>query len=107
MITTMLMATFTGIAWRQPTVPVVTNVEAKANRETARVVPLLLEQVTAPVRWIECVEELVRLGVTSMVEVGPGRVLSGLVKRIAREVEVLNVEDRASLEKTLAARAGG
>jgi [acyl-carrier-protein] S-malonyltransferase len=102
-----LQAVLAGIAWRQPAVPVVTNVEAKANRETARVVPLLLEQVTAPVRWIECVEELVRLGVTSMVEVGPGRVLSGLVKRIAREVEVLNVEDRASLEKTLAARSGG
>ncbi|HZY03172.1 MAG TPA: ACP S-malonyltransferase [Anaeromyxobacteraceae bacterium] len=102
-----LQAVLAGIAWRQPTVPVVTNVEAKANRETARVVPLLLEQVTAPVRWIECVEELVRLGVTSMVEVGPGRVLSGLVKRIAREVEVVNVEDRASLEKTLAALSGG
>jgi [acyl-carrier-protein] S-malonyltransferase len=101
-----LQAVLSGIAWRQPAVPVVTNVEAKANRETARVVPLLLEQVTAPVRWIECVEELVRLGVTRMVEVGPGRVLSGLVKRIAREVEVLNVEDRASLEKTLAALKG-
>ncbi|HEU4383224.1 MAG TPA: ACP S-malonyltransferase [Anaeromyxobacteraceae bacterium] len=102
-----LQTVLSGIAWRQPAVPVVTNVEAKANRETARVVPLLLEQVTSPVRWIECVEELVRLGVTRMVEVGPGRVLSGLVRRIAREVEVLNVEDRASLEKTLAALSGG
>ncbi len=101
-----LKAVLDAIAWRQPAVPVVTNVEAKANRETARVVPLLVEQVTAPVRWIECVEELVRLGVTRMVEVGPGRVLSGLVRRIAREVEVLNVEDRPSLEKTLAALGG-
>ncbi len=101
-----LQAVLSGIAWRQPAVPVVTNVEAKANRETARLVPLLLEQVTAPVRWVECVEELVRLGVTRLVEVGPGRVLSGLVRRIAREVEVLNVEDRASLEKTLAALKG-
>ncbi len=101
-----LEAVLRGIAWRQPAVPVVTNVEAKANRETGRVVPLLLEQVTAPVRWMECVEELVRLGVTRMVEVGPGRVLSGLVRRIVREVEVLNVEDRASLEKTLAAAKG-
>ncbi|HEY6107140.1 MAG TPA: ACP S-malonyltransferase [Anaeromyxobacteraceae bacterium] len=101
-----LQAVLGAIAWRQPAVAVVTNVEAKANRETARVVPLLVEQVTAPVRWIECVEELVRLGVTRMVEVGPGRVLSGLVRRIAREVEVLNVEDRAPLEKTLAALKG-
>ncbi len=90
------------IAWQQPRVAVVTNVEAKPNREVARIVPLLLEQVTSPVRWIECVEELVRLGVTRMVEVGPGKVLSGLVKRIDKSVEVVNVEDPASLEKALA-----
>jgi [acyl-carrier-protein] S-malonyltransferase len=101
-----LEAVLRGIAWKQPAVPVVTNVEAKANRDTARVVPLLVEQVTAPVRWIECVEELVRLGVTRLVEVGPGKVLSGMARRIARGVEVLNVEDRASLEKALAALKG-
>jgi len=66
-------------------------------------VPLLLDQVTSPVRWIECVEELVRLGVTRFVEVGPGRVLSGLVKRIEKSAEVFNVEDGASLAKTVAA----
>jgi [acyl-carrier-protein] S-malonyltransferase len=92
-----------SIPWKPLARPVVTNVEAKANQDLARVVPLLVEQVTAPVRWIECVEELVRQGVTRMVEVGPGRVLSGLVKRIDKSVELFNVEDRASLEKTLAA----
>jgi [acyl-carrier-protein] S-malonyltransferase len=81
---------------------VVTNVEAKANRDATRVVPLLLEQVTSPVRWIECVEELVRLGVTRMVEVGPGKVLSGLVRRIDPSVKVHNVEDAESLAKTVA-----
>ncbi len=95
-----------GAAWTAPSVPVVTNVEAKANRELERVVPLLLQQVTSPVRWIECVEELVRLGVTRMVEVGPGKVLSGLVRRIDKGVEVLNVEDPASLEKALAVWKG-
>jgi [acyl-carrier-protein] S-malonyltransferase len=95
-----------GIAWREPRVAVVTNVEAKPNREVARIVPLLIEQVTSPVRWIECVEELVRLGVTRMVEVGPGKVLSGLAKRIDKSVEVFNVEDQASLEKTVAALKG-
>jgi [acyl-carrier-protein] S-malonyltransferase len=89
-------------AWREPAVPVVTNVEAKANRDATRVVPLLLEQVTSPVRWIECVEELVRLGVTRMVEVGPGKVLSGLVRRIDPSVKVHNVEDAESLAKTVA-----
>jgi [acyl-carrier-protein] S-malonyltransferase len=92
-----------GIAWKAPACPVVTNVEATPNGDPARIVPLLVEQVTAPVRWIECVEALVRLGVTRMVEVGPGKVLSGLVRRIDKSVEVWNVEDRASLEKTLAA----
>ncbi|GAO04327.1 ACP S-malonyltransferase [Anaeromyxobacter sp. PSR-1] len=95
-----------AIAWNAPLRPVVTNVEAKPNQDAARVVPLLVEQVTAPVRWIECVEELVRLGVTRVVEVGPGKVLSGLVRRIDRSVEAFNVEDRASLEKTLAALKG-
>lgn len=94
------------VAWSDPAVPVVTNVEAKANRELGRVIPLLLQQVTSPVRWIECVEELVRLGVTRMVEVGPGKVLSGLVRRIDKTVEVLNVEDPASLEKALAVLKG-
>ncbi len=92
-----------GIAWRAPRCPVVTNVEARPNGDAARIVPLLVEQVTAPVRWIECVEELVRQGVTRLVEVGPGKVLSGLAKRIDKSVEVWNVEDRASLEKALAA----
>jgi [acyl-carrier-protein] S-malonyltransferase len=91
------------IAWRAPLHPVVTNVEAKPNTDAARIVPLLVEQVTAPVRWIECVEELARLGVTRVVEVGPGKVLSGLVRRIDKSIEAFNVEDRASLEKTLAA----
>ncbi len=94
-----------GIAWRAPASPVVTNVEAKPNSDAARVVPLLVEQVTAPVRWIDCVEELVRQGVTRMVEVGPGRVLSGLVRRIDPSVQLSNVEDKASLDKTLAALA--
>ena len=95
-----------SIAWRAPLRPVVTNVEARPNADVGRIVPLLVEQVTAPVRWIECVEELVRQGVTRLVEVGPGKVLSGLARRIDKSVEVWNVEDRASLEKTLAGLKG-
>jgi [acyl-carrier-protein] S-malonyltransferase len=95
-----------AIPWKAPAVPVVTNVEAKPNADVGRIVPLLVEQVTAPVRWIECVEELVRQGVTRLVEVGPGKVLGGLARRIDKSVEVWNVEDRASLEKTLAALRG-
>jgi [acyl-carrier-protein] S-malonyltransferase len=91
------------VRFAAPRVPVVTNVEARPNADAARIVPLLVEQVTAPVRWIECVEELARQGVTRLVEVGPGKVLSGLAKRIDKSLETWNVEDRASLEKTLAA----
>lgn len=86
--------------------PVVTNVEARPNADRARVVPLLLEQVTAPVRWVESVQAMVAAGVTRMIELGPGRVLTGLVRRIARDVELLNVEDAESLEKALAAVGG-
>jgi [acyl-carrier-protein] S-malonyltransferase len=95
-----------SLAWSPLLRPVVSNVEARANLEVARAVPLLLEQVTAPVRWVECVEELARLGVTRLVEVGPGKVLGGLVKRIAPAIETYNVEDQASLEKALAALGG-
>jgi [acyl-carrier-protein] S-malonyltransferase len=101
-----LEAVLRASAWRAPACPVVTNVEARPNAELDRVIPLLVEQVTAPVRWIECVEELARQGVTRVVEVGPGRVLCGLVKRIAPGIEAFNVEDAASLEKTLAAMKG-
>lgn len=86
-----------------PRMPVVTNVEAKPNGDASRVVPLLLEQVSTPVRWIECVEALKAEGVTRIIELGPGKVLAGLVKRISKDIETFNVEDSASLDKTLAA----
>jgi [acyl-carrier-protein] S-malonyltransferase len=92
-----------ALSWAQPAVPVVTNVEARPNQETGRIVPLLVEQVTSPVRWIEIVQELARQGVTRVVEVGPGTVLGGLVRRIEKGVEVHSVSDPASLDRTLAA----
>jgi [acyl-carrier-protein] S-malonyltransferase len=86
-----------------PSVPVVSNVEATPNADASRVVPLLIEQVSSPVRWIECVEALKAGGVTHIVELGPGKVLCGLVKRITKDIETFNVEDSATLEKALAA----
>ena len=77
--------------------PVVTNVEATPNADAARVRELLVSQVSAPVRWDESVREMVRLGVTSFVEIGPGKVLCGLVKRIEKEVAAVNIEDTAGL----------
>ena len=77
--------------------PVVTNVEARPNNDSARVKPLLVDQVSAPVRWDESVREMVRLGVTEFCEIGPGKVLSGLVKRIDKEVKIFSLEDAAGL----------
>jgi [acyl-carrier-protein] S-malonyltransferase len=87
-------------------VPVVSNVEATPNADRTRVVPLLLQQVTAPVRWVECLSAMASAGVTRLVELGPGRVLSGLARSTLKGMEVLNVEDVASLQKALAAVQG-
>ncbi|MBI1921101.1 MAG: ACP S-malonyltransferase [Geobacter sp.] len=78
-------------------VPVVTNVEARPNSAIDRIKQLLVEQVSAPVRWDESVREMVRLGVTEFCEIGPGKVLTGLVKRISKEVKTCNLEDAAGL----------
>jgi [acyl-carrier-protein] S-malonyltransferase len=82
--------------------PVVSNVEAKANDDNARVRELLVSQVCAPVLWEQSVIAMADLGVTKFVEIGPGKVLTGLVKRISKEVATGNVEDVATL-KLLAA----
>jgi [acyl-carrier-protein] S-malonyltransferase len=92
-----------GIRFRDLAVPLVTNVDADLLTEGARVVDTLVRQVTAPVRWEDVVLRLAKAGVTVCVEVGPGKVLSGLIRRIAPEMQVLNVEDRASLQATLEA----
>ncbi|RYZ40175.1 MAG: [acyl-carrier-protein] S-malonyltransferase [Myxococcaceae bacterium] len=92
-----------GVRVLAPQVPVVSNVEATPNSDASRVVPLLLAQVSAPVRWIECVETLKANGVTHVVELGPGKVLGGLIKRITKDIESFNVENAATLEKVLAA----
>jgi [acyl-carrier-protein] S-malonyltransferase len=78
-------------------IPVVSNVEAVANADSARVKDLLVTQVSAPVRWDDSVREMVRLGVACFVEIGPGKVLSGLVKRIDKEVITCNIEDSAGI----------
>lgn len=95
-----------GISFARPRYPVVTNVEARPNADPDRIPWLLLEQVRQPVRWVECVEEMRRQGVTHFVELGPGRVLRGLIKHICKDSEALNVEDGASLSKTLEAVGG-
>jgi [acyl-carrier-protein] S-malonyltransferase len=81
----------------------VNNVDAAEVRTAAAGRDGLVRQVSGTVRWQESVERLVREGVDAFVEVGPGTVLSGLIKKIDKNVRVLSVEDPASLEATAAA----
>ena len=93
-------------AFQDPGVPLVNNVDAKPVTTAALSREGLIRQVSSPVRWQESVERLVAEGVTTFVEVGPGEVLAGLVKKIAKGMAVLNVHDPESLEKTAAALQG-
>ena len=86
---------------REAQIPIITNSGAQPVRSAAELREALVRQVTSPVQWVESVRRLVSEGVDTFVEVGPGRVLSGLVRRIDRTVRVANVEDPDSLAQTL------
>ena len=83
---------------RAPSIPVVANVDAAPNSEAARAKELLIRQIDGPVRWEETVRFLASSGVTHALEIGPGKVLAGLVKRIAKDIKVLSVGDCASID---------
>jgi [acyl-carrier-protein] S-malonyltransferase len=91
------------IAFRDPAVPLVNNVDARVVRDGEACREGLVRQVSGAVRWQESVELLSREGASVFVEVGPGTVLSGLVRKIAREARVLNVNSPGSLEAAVAA----
>ena len=81
--------------------PIVHNVSAEINSDETRVCDALTRQVSSPVRWLQSVERFVEQGVDTVVEVGAGKVLSGLVRQINRDVRCLNVENSESLKSTL------
>ena len=91
-----------GIPLGEPRIPVAANVTGGLVTTAAEARDALVRQVTGAVRWVECVQALVSAGATAFVEVGPGKVLCGLMKQIDSTQKALNVEDAASLEKTLA-----
>jgi len=91
------------VRFSDPRVPVVTNVEAEPNSDATRIAELLRRQVTAPVRFTESVQCLARLGVTRLLEVGPGRVLCGLVARIDRSFERLGASTMSEVADVAAA----
>lgn len=90
-----------GLAFKAPEVPVAVNVDAALVEKPEKLCDALIRQVTGAVRWVESIRLLIAGGPVRFVEVGPGKVLSGLMRQIDRAQVCLNVEDEASLEKTV------
>lgn len=89
-----------ALTFNEPVMPVVTNVDARPTSAPNELRDALVRQVSAPVRWSESMQLLAEQGVDTFVEAGPGKVLTGLMRQINRDVKTLNVEDAASLEAT-------
>lgn len=91
-----------GVSWNTPRCPVIANIDAAEVISPGRTVSTLVAQVSGAVRWEQSIRHLLDLGVDTFVECGPGKVLTGLVKKIAPGVNLLRVEDMDSLKKSLA-----
>jgi [acyl-carrier-protein] S-malonyltransferase len=97
-----LAAAVAAFSLVSPSVPVISNVDAQPHVNPEEIAALLVQQIVAPVRWEASMRHLLAQGYTRFIEFGPGRTLNGFLKRIDREVEVLNVGDVSSLEETSA-----
>jgi len=97
-----LAADLHSVSLRKPAVPVVCNVDAASLDDADRSRDALIRQVTGPVKWEQSMRMLIAQGVRTFVEVGPGKVLSGLMRQIDRSKTCLNASDQVSLQKTLA-----
>ena len=98
-----LASEFDSVAWKDLGVPLINNAEATALRTAAEVRASLVRQLPSSVRWEQSIKTMAQLGVTTFVEVGPGTVLTGLIKRIVPDARTLNVNDPKSLEATVKA----
>lgn len=84
-----------------PKIPILTNVTGDYIQDVNEIKPLLIKQVMSSVRWQQTIENMINDGIDTFIEIGPGKALSGFVRKINKEVKALNVEDIKSLEKTL------
>jgi [acyl-carrier-protein] S-malonyltransferase len=91
-----------SLAVHPPRVPVVANVDAEPKRDAAAAIEALVRQVSSPVRWEAVVRRLASEGVNAYVEVGPGTVLSGLIRKIHRDAVIASLEDPAGLDSVKA-----
>ncbi|EJL47023.1 MULTISPECIES: ACP S-malonyltransferase [Brevibacillus] len=97
-----LQAVLAGVTVQEASVPVVANVTARPVTEAATIVEQLVQQVSAPVLWEDSVQWMVEAGVTTFVEIGPGKVLAGLIKKIApADTTIISVQDMESLTELL------
>lgn len=97
-----------GVALQPPRVPVVHNAHVQTEREPSAIREALVRQIASPVRWVDCVQKMERKGARVFVECGPGKVLTGLNKRVAAGATCLSLHDPKSLEEALArARESG
>jgi len=101
-----LYAQMSSMDFSAPQVPVIQNVNVAASEDSDAIKSLLKEQLHSPVRWVETVQAMTAQGTDTIIEAGPGKVLSGLCKRIDRSLTALPVFDGASLEKALEAING-
>lgn len=101
-----LAETLSSIEIKQAITPVISNVTAQPVTQPEEIKEKLIEQLISPVRWEESVRTLLDLGVDTFIEIGPGKVLSGLIKKIDRSVAIYSVNDKASLENTVHALRG-
>lgn len=92
-----------ALQFSNPRVPVVTNVDARLIRDAEQARDALIRQVTGAVQWVRSMQELIGAGVRTFVEIGPGKVLTGLLRQIDRSKTGLNVDSEESLQKTLPA----
>jgi [acyl-carrier-protein] S-malonyltransferase len=90
-----------AITVKTPAIPVIHNVNAKTESDPEQIKALLVQQISSPVDWVGCVETMVANGIQTTLECGPGKVLSGLSRRIHKALEIYNIEDPAGLDKAL------
>jgi len=91
--------TLAEVTFRQPGIPVLSNVDAAPHGDSESIKRRLLEQLVSPVRWQQCMEKLLENGVETFYEIGPGRVLAGLMRRIQRRADFTSVNSAGALEK--------
>ncbi|MEG1203139.1 MAG: ACP S-malonyltransferase, partial [Comamonas sp.] len=95
-----LKAALTDLQLAMPQIPVLNNIDVAVQTDAAAIRDALYRQAFGPVRWVECVQKLRTMGISHLVECGPGKVLAGMVKRIDPELVGVAMYDPATLQET-------